>query len=400
MKLYLTNPLSSCCSITRVAADLTGQKVDVVVVDDAMKKTLSVKNTTGLYPMLETSEGCLNESFAIAKYFCALAGGKFLGSTNVEKAQVDQWIAFVNTSLSSLTKQIRLGIFQSEAILASAFNDALKNLKAQMKVINTALEGKKFLVGDSATLADYVLIIALMESLQTVLDGGFRKAMKNVDAWATSILDDAAIVKVFGKVKMAAKPLKPSCKADPKPEKKKAAPAPAKKVEKKEEKKKDNVESLPPSPFNVYDFKTLFINHPDQKNKGVDTFYEMLDWEGWSFWFLHYDKYGDEGTKLHVTNNLLTGFLSRAEHTTKYTFGRMCVLGEEPNLEIEGCWLMRGQELPDGLVKEHAQFEYYIPRKMDPRNNKADDQLVREFFAGKEGDKINGMTAQTLRWQK
>jgi elongation factor 1-gamma len=55
-----------------------------------------------------------------------------------------------------------------------------------------------------------------------------------------------------------------------------------------------------------------------------------------------YDIYEGEGAKLHITSNLLTGFLSRAEHTNKYTFGRMCVLGEEPNLQIKGCWLMRG----------------------------------------------------------
>jgi len=399
MKLYLTNPLSPYCAITRVAADMAGQTVEVVIVDDAMKKTLAAKNTTGLYPMLETSEGCINESFAIAKYFCTLAGGKFLGSNNVEKALVDQWIAFVNTSLTSIVKVIRAGIFQNESILQSVFNENLKNLKAQIKVLNTELEGKKFLVGDEATLADVAVAVALIESFQTVLDGGFRKAMKNVEAWATATLELPSIVKVFGKVQMAAKPLKPFCKADPKPEKKKAAPAPAKK-EKKEEKVKDNVESLPPTPFNVYDFKTFFVNEKDMRGKGVDTWYEQLDWEGWSFWFLHYDKYGSEGTVLHVTNNLLSGFLSRAEHTSKYTFARMAVIGEEPSLDIEGVWLFRGQEVPDGLSKGHPQFEYYQARKMDPRNVKADDTLVREFFAGKEGDMANGKKIQTTRWHK
>jgi hypothetical protein len=34
---------------------------------------------------------------------------------------------------------------------------------------------------------------------------------------------------------------------------------------------------------------------------------------------------------------------------------------------------MRGQVIPDGLAKEHAQFEYYKTRKLDPRNNKDDD---------------------------
>jgi len=127
----------------------------------------------------------------------------------------------------------------------------------------------------------------------------------------------------------------------------------------------------------------------------------MLDWDGWAFWFFHYEKYGKEGQVLHVTNNLVTGFMNRAEHTSKYTFARHGVLGEEPNLEIQGVWLCRGPtDLPDGLRKEHPQVEYYKTRRMDPRNVPEDDKLVREFFGGNEGDSINGMTAQTLRWQK
>ena len=163
---------------------------------------------------------------------------------------------------------------------------------------------------------------------------------------------------------------------------------------------KDNVESLPPTNFDVYDFKTFYVNHADKKGEAVDEWYKKLDWEGWSFWHFFYDKYGDEGEKLHVTNNLLTGFLSRAEHTSKYTFGRQGVFGEEPNLDIKGVWLVRGVVLPDGLVKEHAQFEYYNTRKLDPRNNKQDDQLIRDYFGAKEGDVIEGATCQTIRWHK
>jgi len=61
---------------------------------------------------------------------------------------------------------------------------------------------------------------------------------------------------------------------------------------------------------------------------------------------------------------------------------------------------MRGLVLPDGLVKEHPQFEYYKTRKMDPRINKDDDNLIREYFSGKEEDIIEGMKTRTLRWFK
>ena len=260
--------------------------------------------------------------------------------------------------------------------------------------MNTALTGKQWLVGNSISLADIAVAASLIVPLQILLDGGLRKAMKAVSDWAERVFALPEFKKVYGSVQFCSKALKPNCIPEPKVEKKKEAPvAAAKPAEKKVEKKKDNVESLPPTNFNVYDFKTFYVNHPDKKGAAVDEWYKMLDWEGWSFWHFHYEKYGDEGTLLHVTNNLLTGFMSRAEHTTKYTFARMAVLGEEPNLEIMGVWLLRGQEIPDGLAKEHAQFEYYKTRKLDPRNNKADDALVREYFGSVEEEKISGMTA-------
>jgi len=37
---------------------------------------------------------------------------------------------------------------------------------------------------------------------------------------------------------------------------------------------------------------------------------------------------------------------------------------------------------------------------MDPRNVPADDKLVREFFGAVDGDEVNGMPSQTLRWHK
>jgi elongation factor 1-gamma len=214
--------------------------------------------------------------------------------------------------------------------------------------------------------------------------------MKNVNTWAEQCYKLPAMVKICGNVQLCAKALKPVVIVEKK-EPKKAAPVAAPKAEKKvEEKPKDNVASLPPTSFDLFNFKTFFVNHPDKSGEAVDEMYKMMDWEGWAFWHLHYDKYEGEGEKLHVTNNLLGGFMSRAEHTSKYTFGRIGVFGEEPNLDIKGVWLMRGTELPDGLAKEHPQFEYYHRRKLDPRNNKDDDKLIREYWGCAEGKTAEG----------
>ena len=205
-----------------------------------------------------------------------------------------------------------------------------------MKVLNSALEGNQFLVGNSVSCADFVVACALKLPFQTVLDAGFRKSpvSKNVAAWAERMYAMPSMRTVFGNIQMCAKPLKPVCKAEPKPAKKAAKAAAAAPKPAKVEKVKDNVESLGETPFVLYDFKTFYVNHPDKKGAAVDEWYKMNDWSvnGWSFWHFHYDIYEGEGDKMHVCNNLLGGFLSRADHTSKYTFARMAVLGVEGSL--------------------------------------------------------------------
>lgn len=167
---------------------MTAQKVETVVVDDAMRKSadFKAKNITGKFPMLETSEGVLFESTAICTYLATLSG-KFLGGSAIERTYVDQWISFSNTTIVPTVTKVNTGIFNTAPIQTADWNDASKNLKAHIKTMNTALEGKKWLAGSDASIADVVLGMSLASAFQTVLDGGFRKAMKNVDAWAQAV---------------------------------------------------------------------------------------------------------------------------------------------------------------------------------------------------------------------
>lgn len=208
-----------------------------------MRKSEAYKKltTTDKFPLLETNEGCLHESTAIAKYFCTLAG-KFLGSNAIERSQVDQWVAYANTTLLPTCYTVYKAIFGWAEVEKADYDQASKDLKAYAKVLNTALEGKQFLVGDSASLADVVVGSVLQYAFQTTLDGGFRKAMKNLEPWAARVYGMSEFKAVHGATQLCAKPLKAVTKEAPKEEKKKKeAPAPKPKEEKKEEKKLDNV---------------------------------------------------------------------------------------------------------------------------------------------------------------
>ena len=64
----------------------------------------------------------------------------------------------------------------------------------------------------------------------------------------------------------------------------------------------------------------------------------------------------------------------------KYSFGRFCMLGDEPSLEIQGVLLIRGHDINTQMLKDHPQMEYMQPRKLD-YDKPADMNLVKEFFA-------------------
>jgi len=85
-----------------------------------------------------------------------------LGSNAVERSQVDQWISFTNSTIDPTATTVSNGIFGWADVMQDTWNEASKNLKAHMKVMNTALEGKKFLVGNEMTVADVVAACSLL----------------------------------------------------------------------------------------------------------------------------------------------------------------------------------------------------------------------------------------------
>lgn len=85
MKLYSINIITPYATIPRVTAKLTGLKLKVVKVTPEFKKSeeFAKLSSTESFPLLETKEGGLNETCAMAIYICQSAGGKYLGSNPV-----------------------------------------------------------------------------------------------------------------------------------------------------------------------------------------------------------------------------------------------------------------------------------------------------------------------------
>ena len=82
---------------------------------------------------------------------------------------------------------------------------AVKDLKEACKVLNSALNGKEWLVGGSLTLADVFVAIYLAPAFQLALDAGFRKAMPHLAAWFEKMTALPLIVRTIGYVKLCQK---------------------------------------------------------------------------------------------------------------------------------------------------------------------------------------------------
>lgn len=108
--------------------------------------------------------------------------------------------------LFSLTRK-RLSSFFSHA---KAKIDLVKGLS----VLNTYLEGKTYLVGDSITLADIVVASTLLYPFKLVCDEAYLKHFGNVTQWFNTCVTQPEFNAIVGKVNLCKKETPPAKVAD------------------------------------------------------------------------------------------------------------------------------------------------------------------------------------------
>lgn len=332
------------------------------------------KNPLGKIPVLETPDGFIFESNAILRYLARSKRSEGLyGENEFQEGLVDQWLDFTSLELEPAVLQLILPIQGWIQYCKDRHKRAWNDATSCLKLLENHLKVNAFMVGKKLTIADIALVSVLVNPFKLIFEEKFRKSIPNVTKWFESICELPAFAKVWGKVRLCVKEFEPfayhnvhshqqaekaektegeEVKTDGKKKKedkpKPAAKQPAAKVEKKkkeeeeddgeekpEKKEKNPLDLLPPSKFNLFDFKTLYVNAVDKK-EAMKFFWENFDNEGYSIWSIKYVKAEGEGKVLFLTNNLMNGFLQRLETFRKYAFAVYGVYGEEPNLEIRG----------------------------------------------------------------
>jgi len=383
LKLYTTEGNSRAFK-TLIAAAYNGVEIEIVPVE--MGKTNKTPeflalNPNGKIPTLQTPEGGIWESNSIARYVARLADKGLFGRNAFEAAEVDQWLDWVRGDLEIAGGVWLYPIFGYLPNNPQATEAAKADIAKALGILNNHLKTRTFLVGERITLADIVVETTLLNFYKNVFDEKYRKPFQNVNRWFNTLINQPNFIKVQGTVtlavKMAVAPesapvAAPAPAAAPKAE----APKEEADDEAPQPKKKNPLDSLPPSTFSIDAWKVEYSNNPDTR-KALEWFWQNFDPQGWSLWFSEY-KYPKELQKKFMSLNLMGGFLQRLDELRKYGMGTLLLFGEDNDGEIGGAWIVRGSELPPAVTEcpDYPSYEFKRVDINDPEQKQLFDNLM------------------------
>ncbi|XP_062176710.1 elongation factor 1-gamma [Alnus glutinosa] len=385
-----------------IAAEYTGVQVELAPnfemgVSNKTPEFLKM-NPIGKVPVLETPDGPVFESNAIARYVTRLkADNPLYGSSLIDYAHIEQWIDFASLEIDANIGAWLRPRMGRAVYLPPAEEAAISALKRALGALSTHLASNTYLVGHSVTLADIVLTCNLYIGFSLVLTKSFTSEFPHVERYFWTLVNQPNFKKILGEVKQsesvppvpsAKKPAqpkesaKPKHKDEPKKEAKKEEPS-NEEEEAPKPKPKNALDLLPPSKMILDEWKRLYSNTKTNfREVAIKGFWDMYDPEGYSLWFCDY-KYNDENTVSFVTLNKVSGFLQRMDLARKYAFGKMLVIGSNPPFKVQGLWLFRGQEVPQFVIDECYDMELYDWKKVD-LSDEAQKERVNQMIEDHE----------------
>ncbi|XP_045499771.1 elongation factor 1-gamma [Colias croceus] len=369
------------------------------------------KFPAGKVPAYESADGkvFLTESNAIAYY---VANEALRGSDLKSQAAVYQWASWADSELlpASCTWVFPyLGIMQFNKVNVER---AKSDLLAALKLLDSHLLTRTFLVTERVTLADIIVFCTLIHSFQHVLEPSLRSSLVNVQRWFVTLANQPQVLRVTGALTLCsaapvydpkkyqeltkdkkpegAKKEKKEKKEQPKKEKEVKEPEPADDLDEKPKESKDPFDSMPKGTFNMDDFKRCYSN--EDESVSVPYFWEKFDPENYSIWYAEY-KYPEELSKVFMSCNLITGMFQRLDKMRKQAFASVCLFGSDDDSSISGVWVWRGHELAFPLSPDwQIDYESYDWKKLDPASEET-KKLVNNYFswtgADAKGRKFN-----------
>lgn len=173
-----------------LALELSGLDWEPVYVDffggeSRTEDYLSNVNAMGEVPVLVDGDVKLTQSGVIQQYVTDKSG-KFGGATDAERYEVLRWVLFDNHKLSSQNGMTRflMNFLPEDKRPAQVIGFLQGRIKGALKVLNSHLEGRDWIVGDGMTNAD----ISCCGYLFYPEPYGFVRAdWPNIDRWLSNI---------------------------------------------------------------------------------------------------------------------------------------------------------------------------------------------------------------------
>ncbi|CAA0809854.1 Probable elongation factor 1-gamma 1 [Striga hermonthica] len=384
-----------------IAAEYSGVKVELAK-DFQMGVTNKTPefikmNPIGKIPVLETPDGCIFESNAIARYVArSNPDSPLYGSSLIDYGHIEQWNDFSATEIDANIASWLYPRFGFRPHIPQAEEVAIANLKRALGALNTHLASNTYLVGHSVTLADIIMVCNLAFGFKMGFTKSFTSEFPHVERYFWTLVNQPNFKKVWGEVKQAESvppvasknPAQPKEAEKPKAKEAKKEEAKPKEVAAEAEeapkpKAKNPLDLLPPSKMILDEWKRLYSNTKTNfREVAIKGFWDMYDPEGYSLWFCDY-KYNDENTVSFVTLNKVSGFLQRMDLARKYAFGKMLIIGSEAPYKVKGLWLFRGTEIPQFVLDECYDMELYDWAKVDI-NDEAQKERVNQMIEDAE----------------
>jgi glutathione S-transferase len=160
-------------------------------------------SVTGKIPVLETDQGCIFSSTAIARYVSRINRLAALYGNNVlEGGMIDSWIEFSTHELEVPLCTWVLPVMGKCPEVPEATACAKEDVKKALNVLNSHLLHNTYIVGHHITLADITLCCALLDGMKLVLDTKFRAPYQNVMRWFELCLAQPEFAAVLGKMEL------------------------------------------------------------------------------------------------------------------------------------------------------------------------------------------------------
>jgi glutathione S-transferase len=166
MKLYEFAPTRSIrarWTLQELGVDFEPITVDLVAGEHRRPEFLRI-NPAGRVPVLVDGELVLTESVAIVMYLAEKYPDRgFLPTDPVERAEVNRWLLFTATELEQPLWRIsrHTAIYPERDRLPADVTLAGKEFRAMAEIVERHMQQRQFVVGNTVTVADFVLAYTL-----------------------------------------------------------------------------------------------------------------------------------------------------------------------------------------------------------------------------------------------